>query len=105
MGYVYEELLRRFSEAAGEKAGDHFTPRELIRLMVGLLEIPIPEKHLSIYDPACGTGGMLSVATEHLLDRANSEVEKLRVQSFLTVHGQELSPTIYASRHGALLIR
>src|SRR5215467_9851154 len=57
MGYVYEELLRRFSEQSGEQAGEHFTPREVIRLMVELLEIPIPERHLSIYDPACGTGG------------------------------------------------
>ena len=70
MGYIYEELLRRFSEQSGEEAGDHFTPREVIRLMVELLEIPIPDRHISIYDPACGTGGMLSVAKEHLLDRA-----------------------------------
>src|ERR1044071_2793713 len=61
MGYIYEELLRRFSEQSGEEAGEHFTPREVIRLMVELLEIPLPDKHLSIYDPACGTGGMLSV--------------------------------------------
>ncbi len=72
MGYVYEELLRRFSEQSGEEAGEHFTPREVIRLMVELLEIPIPDKHISIYDPACGTGGMLSVTEEHLLDRANT---------------------------------
>lgn len=70
MGYIYEELLRRFSEQSGEEAGEHFTPREVIRLMVELLEIPIPDRHVSIYDPACGTGGMLSVAKEHLLDRA-----------------------------------
>jgi len=66
MGYIYEELLRRFSEQSGEEAGEHFTPREVIRLMVELLEIPIPEKkNIAIYDPACGTGGMLSVAKEH----------------------------------------
>jgi type I restriction enzyme M protein len=70
MGYIYEELLRRFSEQSGEEAGEHFTPREVIRLMVELLDIPIPDRHISIYDPACGTGGMLSVAKEHLLDRA-----------------------------------
>jgi type I restriction enzyme M protein len=64
MGYIYEELLRRFSEQSGEEAGEHFTPREVIRLMVELLEIPIPDRHLSIYDPACGTGGMLSVAKD-----------------------------------------
>src|SRR3989442_1662283 len=96
MGYIYEELLRRFSEQSGEEAGEHFTPREVIRLMVELLEIPIPEKHLSIYAPAAGTGGMLSVAKEHLLDRAATPQEKVRVEKYVTVHGQELSPTNYA---------
>ncbi len=105
MGYIYEELLRRFSEQSGEEAGEHFTPREVIRLMVELLEIPIPEKHLSIYDPACGTGGMLSVAKEHLLDRAASAPEKARVDQFVTVHGQELSPTNYAICQADLLIK
>jgi len=62
MGYIYEELLRRFSEQSGEEARDHFTPREVIRLMVELLEIPIPDRHFSIYDPAGGTGGMLKRA-------------------------------------------
>ena len=61
MGYIYEELLRRFSEQSGEEAGEHFTPREVIRLMVELLDIPLPDRHISIYDPACGTGGMLSL--------------------------------------------
>jgi type I restriction enzyme M protein len=105
MGYIYEELLRRFSEQSGEEAGEHFTPREVIRLMVELLEIPIPEKHLSIYDPACGTGGMLSVAKEHLLDRAASAAERVRVEKFVTVHGQELSPTNYAICQADLLIK
>ncbi|HXD30963.1 MAG TPA: class I SAM-dependent DNA methyltransferase [Pyrinomonadaceae bacterium] len=105
MGYVYEELLRRFSEEAGEEAGDHFTPREVIRLMVELLEIPIPEKHLSIYDPACGTGGMLSVAQEHLFDRAEGDAEKRRVEQLVTVHGQELSPPNYAVCKSDLLIK
>ena len=105
MGYIYEELLRRFSEQSGEEAGEHFTPREVIRLMVELLEIPIPEKHLSIYDPAAGTGGMLSVAKEHLLDRAVSPMEKTRVEKFVTVHGQEMSPTNYAICQADLLIK
>jgi type I restriction enzyme M protein len=81
MGYVYEELLRRFSEQSGEEAGDHFTPREVIRLMVELLDIPIPDRHFSIYDPAAGTGGMLSVAKEHLLDRAATPDEKERAKN------------------------
>ena len=93
MGYIYEELLRRFSEQSGEEAGEHFTPREVIRLMVELLEIPIPDRHISIYDPACGTGGMLSVTKEHLLDRAATAAQRDKVERFVTVHGQELSPT------------
>lgn len=105
MGYVYEELLRRFSEQSGEEAGEHFTPREVIRLMVELLDIPIPDKHLSIYDPACGTGGMLSVAKEHLLDRAATPAEKAKVEKYVTVHGQELSPTNYAICQADLLIK
>src|SRR5438876_78573 len=105
MGYIYEELLRRFSEQSGEEAGDHFTPREVIRLMVELLQIPIPNRHISIYDPACGTGGMLSVAKEHLLDRAATPAQKADVERFLTVHGQELSPTNYAICQADLLIK
>ncbi len=105
MGYIYEELLRRFSEQSGEEAGEHFTPREVIRLMVELLEIPIPDKHLSIYDPACGTGGMLSVAKEHLLDRATTPDEKEHVEKFVTIHGQEMSPTNYAICQADLLIK
>lgn len=105
MGYVYEELLRLFSEQSGEEAGEHFTPREVIRLMVELLDIPIPDKHFSIYDPAPGTGGMLSIAKEHLLDRAATPEERGRVEKFLTVHGQELSPTNYAVCQADLLIK
>ena len=105
MGYIYEELLRRFSEQSGEEAGEHFTPREVIRLMVELLEIPIPDRHLSIYDPACGTGGMLSVAKEHLLDRAATPAQRENVEKFVTVHGHELSPTNYDICQADLLIK
>ena len=105
MGYIYEELLRRFSEQSGEEAGEHFTPREVIRLMVELLDIPIPDRHVSIYDPACGTGGMLSVAKEHLLDRAATPEEMANVEKYVTVHGQELSPTNYAICQADMLIK
>jgi len=105
MGYIYEELLRRFSEQSGEEAGEHFTPREVIRLMVELLDIPIPNRHISIYDPACGTGGMLSVAKEHLLDRAATPEQKASVEKYVTVHGHELSPTNYAICQADLLIK
>lgn len=105
MGYIYEELLRRFSEQSGEEAGEHFTPREVIRLMVELLDIPLPQKHLSIYDPACGTGGMLSIAKEHLLDKAATDKEKDDVERFVTVHGHELQPGNYAICQSDMLIK
>ena len=105
MGYIYEELLRRFSEAHAEAAGDHFTPREIIRLMVELLEIPIPARHTSIYDPACGTGGMLYVAKEHLLDKAATEEERQRVEQYITLHGTELLSETYAIAQSEALIR
>lgn len=72
MGYLYEELIRRFSELSNETAGEHFTPREVIRLMVNLLFIEDTEALTkpgivrTLFDPACGTGGMLSVAEDHL---------------------------------------
>ena len=72
MGYLYEELIRRFSELSNETAGEHFTPREVIRLMVNLLFIEDddiltgPGVIKTLFDPACGTGGMLSVAEDHL---------------------------------------
>jgi len=105
MGYIYEELLRRFSEQSGEEAGEHFTPREVIRLMVELLDIPLPQKHLSVYDPACGTGGMLSIAKEHLLDKATTDKEKEDVDRFVTVHGHELQPGNYAICQSDMLIK
>jgi type I restriction enzyme M protein len=72
--------------------------------MVELLGIPIPQKHLSIYDPASGTGSMLSVAKEHLLERAETPEEKVRVEKYVTVHRQELSPTNYAVCQADILI-
>jgi type I restriction enzyme M protein len=98
MGYIYEELLRRFSEQNGEEAGEHFTPREVIRLMVELLEIPIPDHHLSVYDPASGTGGMLSVAKEHLLERAQTTEEKARVPPQNSIHAENTGVSRRAAR-------
>lgn len=73
MGYVFEELIRIGAEQANEEAGEHFTPREVIRLMVNLLLSPekdLGRSHIvkTIYDPACGTGGMLSVAEQYIRD-------------------------------------
>lgn len=82
MGYVFEELVRRFNEQANEEAGDHFTPREVIRLMANLIytgeeAVYTSDIYRTIYDPACGTGGMLSVSEEHIKrenDRANLDL-------------------------------
>ena len=94
MGYIFEELVRKFSEAANETAGDHFTPREVIRLMVNLLFEPDSEALTkpgivrTLCDPACGTGGMLSVAEDYLRDH--------NPQATLECYGQEYNPESYA---------
>ncbi len=105
MGYIYEELLRRFSEQSGEEAGEHFTPREVIRLMVELLDISVKDKHVSIYDPACGTGGMLSVAKAHVVDRIHDSDEKSRTETLITLHGHEIQPQNYAICKADMLIK
>jgi type I restriction enzyme M protein len=80
MGYIFEELIRRFSELKNEEAGHHYTPREVIRLMVDLLFtysddlLTDPGKIVTMLDPACGTGGMLSVAEERLRE-LNADVD------------------------------
>jgi len=88
MGYIYEELIRRFSEQSNETAGEHFTPREVIRLMVDLLlsedDRLLRDKGVvkTLFDPACGTGGMLAVAEDRM--------RELNPDGHLEVHGQEL---------------
>ncbi|BAV58615.1 type I restriction-modification system subunit M [Candidatus Endomicrobiellum trichonymphae] len=103
MGYMFEELIRRFSEQSNETAGEHFTPREVIELMVGLLleedgDILNTEgKVIKVYDPACGTGGMLAVA-QKTLQEYNS---KIKVIPF----GQELNPETYAICKSDMIIK
>ena len=103
MGYIFEELLRKFSEMSNETAGEHYTPREVIRLMVNLLFIE-DKKSLSgqkpirsIYDPACGTGGMLSIAEEHL--------HEMNPNIVLNVFGQELNAETWAIARSDLMIK
>lgn len=109
MGYIYEELLRKFSEQSGEEAGEHFTPREVIRLMVELLDIQLnpkdKNKAISIYDPACGTGGMLSVAKEYLIDKATTDKERNLIQTVVQLHGQEKQPKNYAICKADMLMK
>jgi len=103
MGYLYEELIRKFSELSNETAGEHFTPREVIRLMVNLLFIDDDELLTrpgvvkTLLDPACGTGGMLSVAEDHL--------RRLNPQARLKVFGQELNAETYATCRADMLIK
>jgi type I restriction enzyme M protein len=103
MGAVFEELIRRFAELSNETAGEHFTPREVIALMVNLLFIEdndaLSKKAVvrSLYDPAAGTGGMLSVAGEHLAAH-NPEAR-------LVLYGQELNPESYAICKADMLIK
>ncbi|MCQ3804122.1 MAG: class I SAM-dependent DNA methyltransferase [bacterium] len=103
MGYIYEELIRRFSELSNETAGEHFTPREVIRLMVNLLFVEDddlltrPGIVRTMLDPACGTGGMLSVAEEYL--------RKLNPEGHLHVYGQEVNAETYATCRADMLIK
>jgi type I restriction enzyme M protein len=103
MGMVFEELIRKFAEISNETAGEHFTPREVIRLMVNLLFIEDddvlskPGVVRTIYDPTAGTGGMLSIAGEYL--------EEHNPEARLTMFGQELNPESYAICKADMLIK
>ncbi|MDP1915735.1 MAG: class I SAM-dependent DNA methyltransferase [Myxococcales bacterium] len=103
MGLVFEELIRKFAELSNETAGEHFTPREVIRLMVNLLFIEDddalakPGVVRSLYDPTAGTGGMLSIAGEHLAE--------LNPKARLVMYGQELNPESYAICKADMLIK
>jgi type I restriction enzyme M protein len=103
MGYIFEELLRKFSEMSNETAGEHYTPREVIRLMVNILfsedskALTGTKPIRSLYDPACGTGGMLSVSEEYLR-QINPNIE-------LNVFGQELNAETWAMCRSDLMIK
>ncbi len=103
MGYLYEELVRKFSELSNETAGEHFTPREVIRLMVDLLFIEddealrTPGIVRTMLDPACGTGGMLSVAQEYL--------RELNPGARLEAYGQELNGETYAICRSDMMLK
>lgn len=109
MGYVYEHLLQKFSQDDAKDTGEHFTPREIIRIMVDLMEIRFDpataRKAISIYDPACGTGGMLSVAKEHLLDKAANEKEARNVQDLILLNGQEYLAQNYAMCKADMILK
>ena len=103
MGYIFEEIIRRFSEAHNEDAGQHYTPREVIQLMVNILfyddndVLSGNNVVKTIYDPACGTGGMLSVAEEYL--------SKLNASTELMAFGQEINDQTFAICKADMLIK
>jgi len=105
MGTIFEELIRRFNEENNEEAGEHFTPRDVVRLMANLILLPIADQVESgtylVYDGACGTGGMLTVAEETLVALARAHGKEVSVHLF----GEESQPETYAISKADLLLK
>jgi type I restriction enzyme M protein len=105
MGTIFEELIRRFNEENNEEAGEHFTPRDVVRLMASLVFLPIAEQIQSgtylVYDGACGTGGMLTVAEETLQRLAEEQGKQVAIHLF----GQEINPETFAITKADLLLK
>lgn len=101
MGYVFEELIRKFNEENNEEAGEHFTPREIIRLMTNIIFTPVKDKidkgAYLIYDPACGSGGMLTEAEQFAI--------KITGNDNFELYGQEINPETYAICTSDMLIK
>lgn len=105
MGTIFEELIRRFNEENNEEAGEHFTPRDVVKLMADLILLPIADKIESgtylVYDGACGTGGMLTVAQERLQELAREHGKEVSIH----LYGQEVNPETYAITKADLLLQ
>ncbi len=105
MGTVFEELIRRFNEENNEEAGEHFTPRDVVKLMAKLLFLPVAERIQSgtylLYDGSCGTGGMLTVAEETLQELADDHGKEVSIH----LYGQEISDETYAICKADLLLK
>jgi type I restriction enzyme M protein len=105
MGTIFEELIRRFNEENNEEAGEHFTPRDVVKLMADLVFLPIADKIESgtylVYDGACGTGGMLTVAQERLQALAREHGRDVSIH----LYGQEINPETYAITKADLLLQ
>ena len=105
MGTVFEELIRRFNEENNEEAGEHFTPRDVVQLMARLVFLPVADEVTSgtylVYDGACGTGGMLTVAEETLLELAAEQGKEASVH----LYGQEVNPETYAISKADLILK
>ncbi len=105
MGTIFEELIRRFNEENNEEAGEHFTPRDIVELMADLIFLPIADDIESgtylVYDGACGTGGMLTVADQRLKKLAKEHEKDVSIHLF----GQEIQPETYAIAKADLLLK
>ncbi|MDO8743536.1 MAG: class I SAM-dependent DNA methyltransferase, partial [Candidatus Brocadiaceae bacterium] len=105
MGMIFEELIRRFNEENNEEAGEHFTPRDVVKLMAKLIFLPVAEKIESgtylVYDGTCGTGGMLTVAEDTLLQLAGEHGKEVAIH----LYGQESQPETYAILKADLLLK
>ena len=104
MGYVFEELIRKFNEENNEEAGEHFTPREVIHLMTNLIFIPVKDhlpNPLTIYDPACGSGGMLTESQDFVTDAEGAIKAKVGVY----LYGKEVNPETYAICKSDMMIK
>ena len=105
MGTIFEELIRRFNEENNEEAGEHFTPRDVVRLMADLILLPIAQRIKSgtyvVYDGACGTGGMLTVAEQRLADVAREHGKEVSIH----LYGQEVNAETYAITKADLLLK
>lgn len=105
MGTIFEELIRRFNEENNEEAGEHFTPRDVVKLMANLVFLPVADKIESgtylVYDGACGTGGMLTVAEETLKKLANERRKDVAIH----LYGQEINPETFAISKADLLLK
>lgn len=103
MGQVFEELLRRFSEMSNETSGEHYTPRDIVRLLVSLVfsgtadDLRGEGKIRSLFDPCCGTGGMLTIGKDWVLEHVNPQID-------IKIYGQELNPQTYSICKSDLLI-
>ena len=105
MGTVFEELIRRFNEENNEEAGEHFTPRDVVQLMARLIFLPVADEVRSgtylVYDGACGTGGMLTVAEETLMQLAVEQGKEASVH----LYGQEVNPETFAISKADLILK
>ena len=104
MGYVFEELIRKFNEENNEEAGEHFTPREVIQLMINLLFDPIKDNLplvLTIYDPACGSGGMLTEAQNFIKDEEGT----IKALGDVYLYGKEINDETYAICKSDMMIK